>query len=66
MVKEYAVYKGDELIAMGTAVECAEIMNVQPSYIKWLTTPTHKRRLANRKSPERCTTAEKLEDEEDE
>lgn len=62
---EYAVYKGDELIAMGTPAECAAIMNVQPSYIKWLTTPTHKRRLANRKRPERCTTAVKLSEEEE-
>lgn len=63
MKQEYAVYKGDKLIVMGTAEECADFMNVTPEYIKWMTTPTGKNRLANRKRPENCTTAEKLEDE---
>lgn len=54
-MKEYAVYKGDELLAMGTAEECAEVLKVKPEYIRWLTTPTAKRRLAKRKNPDRCT-----------
>jgi hypothetical protein len=62
MLLEYAVYKGDELIVMGTAKECAKHMNVTPEYIKWMTTPTGKARLARRKNPDRCTTAEKLDD----
>lgn len=39
-MKEYAVYKGDELLVMGTAEECAEVLKVKPDYIRWLTTPT--------------------------
>ncbi|MGP4073802.1 hypothetical protein ACTWQB_14760 [Piscibacillus sp. B03] len=62
MVKEYAVYKGENIIAMGTAEECAEEMGVQPEYIKWLTMPTAKRRLAKRKNPEKCTVGVLLDD----
>lgn len=63
MKKEYVVYKGETLLATGTKEECAAIMGVQPDYIYWLTMPTAKRRLASRKNPERCTTADVLTDE---
>ncbi|MED1299845.1 hypothetical protein BK704_02410 [[Bacillus thuringiensis] serovar konkukian] len=58
--QEYAVYKGENLLCMGTALECAEVLQVQPDYIKWLTTPTAKRRLAKRKNPDKCTVGVKL------
>ncbi|MBR3117790.1 MULTISPECIES: hypothetical protein [Bacillus cereus group] len=58
--QEYAVYKGENLLCMGTAFECAEELKVQPDYIKWLTTPTAKRRLAKRKNPDKCTVGVKL------
>lgn len=60
MAKEYAVYKGDELICIGTAKECADILNIKPSSVKWLTTPTAKKRLAKRKNPEKCTSCIKV------
>ncbi|MEK3718929.1 hypothetical protein [Paenibacillus sp. FSL R7-0333] len=62
MKKEYAVYKGDLMLVMGTAEECAAEMGVLPEYIRWLTTPTAKRRLARRKHPERCIVADVIED----
>lgn len=65
MPSEYAVYKGEKLIVMGTKEECAEEMGVQPEYIYWLTMPTAKRRLASRKNPAKCTVAIKLESVED-
>ena len=37
---DYAVYKGDELIIIGTAEECAERLNVNAKYIRWLSTPS--------------------------
>lgn len=61
-MSEFAVYKGENLLAIGTAKECAEVMGVRPDYIRWMTTPTAKRRLEARKNPDRCTTAVKLED----
>lgn len=63
-MSEFAVYKGDELISVGTAKECAEHMGVTPKYIRWMTTPTGQKRLASRKHPERCTYAVRLEDDE--
>jgi orotate phosphoribosyltransferase-like protein len=65
MAKEYAVYKGDELLAMGTAEECATELNVTKEYIVWLTMPTAKRRLAKRKHPEKCTVGFLLDDDEE-
>lgn len=57
-MKEYAVYKGENLLAMGTAAECAEKLGVSEKYIYWLTMPTAKRRLAKRKNPDKCTVAD--------
>ncbi|MBU5673222.1 hypothetical protein [Paenibacillus brevis] len=53
-MREYAVYKGEELLVIGTAEECADALKVRPEYIRWLTTPTAKRRLSKRKNPEKC------------
>jgi len=33
MSKTYAVYKGEEMLVMGTAKECAEALNVKTSTI---------------------------------
>ncbi|EST12062.1 hypothetical protein [Sporolactobacillus laevolacticus] len=57
----YAIYKGDRLICTGTAVECADKLNCRPDYISWLTTPTAKKRLANRKHPERAIVGFRIE-----
>ena len=59
---EYAVYKKDEIVVIGTAEECALALGVTVEYIRWMTTPTGKRRLANRKNPDKATTAVKLDD----
>lgn len=53
----YAVYKNDEMIVMGTAEECANELDVSPSYIHWMTTPTGKKRYENRKNKEKVQTA---------
>ncbi|MCR8978714.1 hypothetical protein [Brevibacillus laterosporus] len=60
---EFAIYKGEELLAMGTAEDCAKELGVTKEYIQWLTMPTAKRRLANRKNPEKCTVGIRLDDE---
>ncbi len=61
-MKEYAVYRGDNLLVIGTAKECAAELNMKPESIRWLTTPTAKQRLAKRKHPERCVVVDRLED----
>lgn len=35
----YAVYKGDELICVGTAKECAEFTGMKESTINWASSP---------------------------
>lgn len=47
--KEYAVYKGEQFLCIGTAEECAEELGVKPETIKFYTFPTYQRRLAKRK-----------------
>lgn len=66
VTREYAIYKGDELLVIGTARECAEKLGVQLPYIHWLMTPTAKRRLAQRKNPERCVVGEVIKEEDEE
>jgi orotate phosphoribosyltransferase-like protein len=63
--REYAVYKGEKMLAMGTSEECAAELNVTKEYVEWLTTPTAKRRLATRKNPEKCTVGFKLDDDDE-
>jgi hypothetical protein len=63
MKVEYAVYKGDTFICMGTVNECAEHMNVLPETVKFYTTPTYAKRIAKRKNARNYITVIKLDDE---
>lgn len=45
-VKEYALYKGDELLAMGTKKEIAEQLGVSASTIGYYGTPVYARRVS--------------------
>lgn len=47
--KEYALYKGDEFIMIGTAKEIAKERNVKEKSIQFYVTPTYKSRYKNRK-----------------
>lgn len=40
-MKEYALYKGDELLAMGTKREIAEQLGVSPSTVGYYGTPVY-------------------------
>ena len=42
--KEYAVYKGDELIVVGTADECAEFLGVRRETIYFYASPSAENR----------------------
>lgn len=50
MVKEYALYKGDEFITIGTIDEIAERMGVKKKTIAHYKTPTYLRKIERRKS----------------
>lgn len=41
---EYAVYKGDTLLVLGKAEQCADFLGVKPTSIQWYSTPTWKKR----------------------
>lgn len=41
---EYAIYKGDELICMGKASECADYLGVKLRTIWQYASPAHKRK----------------------
>ena len=43
-MKEYAVYKGDEFLAIGTAEELAEKFNVRPRTVKDWSCPSYYKR----------------------
>jgi orotate phosphoribosyltransferase-like protein len=48
---EYALYKGEEILSIGTMKEIAKELEVQYRTIKYLTTGAYKRKLAKRKNP---------------
>lgn len=54
--KEYALYKGEECLAIGTIKEIAERMNVKERTIYFYTMPTYKKRC--KKSINRLTMIE--------
>lgn len=59
---EYAVYQGDELLALGTDEQCAKLLDILPNSVRFLASEAHKRRVENSKHPERARIAIKLED----
>ncbi len=44
--KEYAVYKGENILAIGTLKDCAEKLGVKENTIKWYGTPTYAKRTS--------------------
>lgn len=42
---EYAVYKGDEFLGIGTAKELAEILKVKVETIKFYSTTSYQKRI---------------------
>ena len=47
---DYAVYKGDELLGIGTAKELAERLKVKVETIKFYSTASYQKRIKKRKS----------------
>ena len=61
---EYAVYKGEELIVMGTAKECATRLKVEPRTIQFYNSPVYKKRVEARKNPKNFIIAVRLDEDE--
>ncbi|WP_224771191.1 hypothetical protein [Metabacillus idriensis] len=64
-MKEYAVYKGEDILCIGTIKECAEFMNVLPDTIKFYMTPSYLKRVAKRKKAKNYITVIRLDDDND-
>ena len=62
--REYAVYKGETLLCIGTAKEIAEELNIKPKTVQFLSTPAHLKRIESRgnmrKKGWRCTNSSKI------
>lgn len=48
-MKEYALYKGEELLGIGTPYQLAEQLNVKIETIKYYGTEAYKKKLSKRK-----------------
>lgn len=62
MKYEYALYKGDELLSIGTAKQIAADLKVLPATIMFYGTKTYQRRLEKRKTVRNARILVKLED----
>lgn len=49
-MKEYAVYKGEEILKIGTAKELAAFLNIKVDSIYFYNNKAYKKRLENRKT----------------
>jgi hypothetical protein len=64
-LKEYAVYKGDEFICVGTVKECAERLGIKPDTVYYYTSPKYKKIMEKGKNPQNYIIVIKLEEDED-
>lgn len=65
-MKEYAVYKSEELVCIGTLEECAEYRGVSIDTMRYYLTGAYQNKIAKRKNARNFLTVIELEDDEDE
>ena len=46
-MKEYALYKGDDLLAFGNIKEMAQKLGIKPASVRYYGTNNYKRRIKN-------------------
>lgn len=61
MTAEYAMYKGEELLHIGTAAEIAKARGVKVNSIRYYKTPTYRKRVEKRKNARNYITLTELE-----
>ena len=49
-MKVYAMYKGDECLAVGTLIQLARDLNIKYNTLKFYLTPTYKKRSSKGKN----------------
>ena len=47
-MKEYAMYKGDKLLATGTLFQLSEKLNISINSLRFYLTPTYRKRVESR------------------
>lgn len=62
---EYALYEGDDYIFGGTIHELAKYMKVSIDTVRFMATPTHKKRIENHKFKKDNRFVIRLDDEEE-
>jgi hypothetical protein len=66
-IPEYAVYRGEEFMCVGTLKECAESMGVKPDTIRYYLRPAYQNKIAKRKrSSGNVITVIRLDEDDDE
>lgn len=48
MTITYVIYKGDEVIIVGSLKEVAQKLNIKTRSVEWLASPVHRRRVTSR------------------
>ncbi|MCU4966268.1 hypothetical protein ABWK26_22155 [Bacillus toyonensis] len=61
-LKEYAIYKGESLICIGTVLECAQHLGVLPKTVHFYKTPAYRKRVASRKKARNYLTVTALDE----
>lgn len=60
-MNEYAVYKGDELLVIGTRKECADRLGVKLQTISYYCSPAYRKKLEKAGSLDVAVIAERIE-----
>lgn len=66
MAKEYALYKGDEFLSVGTIARIARDTGVKSGTISYYKTATYAEKLRNRKNSKSAIVLIQLDEDEDE
>lgn len=61
-MKEYAVYKGEALVCIGTALQCAQELGIKLKSFHFYKTPAYQRRIERRKKARNYITVVPLDD----
>ena len=60
IIKEYALYKGENLLCIGTIKEISENLKIEPDTVRFYGTNVYKKRIAKRKKNKNCRELVKL------
>lgn len=63
---EYAVYRGDEFVCLGTYKECAAHLGISPETVRFYGSPAHLKRSENNKFEKDFIVVIRIEEDEDE